>query len=82
MRDQSLSQIRAQGHFPHPKIALLTPKPQDLGQAEVVVIQSLRLHIEHPQRATIRIRMGIHKGKIIDQLQDEAYHKRLFPSPL
>ena len=78
MRDQCLGQIRAQGQSPHLKIALLTPKPQDLGQAEVVVIQSLRLHTEHPQRATIRI----HKGKIIDQLQDEAYHKRLFPSPL
>ena len=81
MPDQLHGQIRTQAR---PTIALLTPKQQDHGQAEVVVVQNLQLRMAMLQlhRATIRIRLGIHKCKLIDHLQDEVYRKRLFLSLL
>jgi len=49
MLGQVHGRLHAQGRFPRPTIAPLTPKTQDLGRAEVVVIQSLQLRIvTHP----------------------------------
>ena len=71
-------QPRGQTRTPaRPTIALLKPHQQDRGQVEVAVVQylQLRMAMQQPHLATIRIRIEILKRKIIDHLQDEVYRK-------
>ena len=62
-------------------IALLTPnQQQDRGPAEAAVVQNLQLPMvmwQLHRATTIRIRMKIHKRKLIDHLQDKVYRKGL-----
>lgn len=79
MSGQLRGQLHTQALCPRLIIALLTPNQLDRGQAEIAVVQDLqpRMVMLYPQRVIIRIRMDIHKRKLIDHLQDKVYHKRL-----